>query len=115
MSQAVTQTITNRRRFSMFKHADDLALIGASRRFAVQRQAVEAMHDQYHPFDPPAALLQAMHEALDNAREEVAAIPAATRAGIRAKADVLRATLDDFADEDCADLTRSLANDCAAI
>ena len=60
MSQTASHTTTNRPRFSMFKHADGLALIAASRRFACQRQAVEALHDQYAPFDPPPALLHAM-------------------------------------------------------
>lgn len=115
MSQTVCHPITNRPRFSMFRRADDLALIAASRRFACQRQAVEALHDRYHPFDPPTTLLRAMHEALDNARDEVSGIAATTREGIKAKAGVLLAWLADYDGEDCVDLVRSLASDCAAI
>ena len=50
MSQTASHTTTNRPRFSMFKHADDLSLIAAARRFACQRNAIEALHDQYAPF-----------------------------------------------------------------
>ena len=98
----------------MFKHADDLALIAASRRFACQREAVEALHDQYKPFDPPTALLHAMHDALDDLRDQVAGIPAATRDGIKVKAAVLLAWIDDYDGEDCVELVRSLATDCTA-
>jgi hypothetical protein len=115
MSHAQSTISPTKPRFSMFRRPDDLALIAASRRFACQRQAVEALHDQYKPFDPPTALLHAMHEALDDLRDQVAGIPAATRDGIKAKAGVLRAWLDDYDGEDCAALTRSLADDCAAI
>ena len=44
-----------------------------------------------------------------------AGIPAATKDGMKVKAGVLLATLEDFAGEDAENLARSLANDCVAI
>ena len=115
MSQTASHTTTNRPRFSMFKHADDLSLIAAARRFACQRNAIEALHDQYAPFDPPTALLHAMHDSLDNARDEVAGIPAATKDGLEGQGRRSSRDARGLCRRGRRELARSLANDCVAL
>jgi hypothetical protein len=95
----------------------DFALFQQCVRYGRQAVAVEKMFDQFGKKAPPFALERATVAALVDARDQVAAIPAKTIPGLKAKALVAVAELEGSNGDagDLAALLGSICDDIAAM
>ena len=121
--QSATQQITTKsgifaRVFAAPQRFDaDFALFQQCARYGRQARAVEKMFNQFGTQDPPFALEDAAIAALIDAREQIAAIPAKTLTGLKAKALVAVAELESSNGDagDLAPLLGSICDDIAAL